>query len=363
MAAALGYHSGAMNLVQSFHRWSAPQRALTVVGYHRVTRNELAAEDSAPLGMFVTEETFGRQIEFLKANYEILGLPELQALCEAGRPLPRRACHITFDDGWRDNYTVAFPILRSQRVPATVLVVTDYIGTEKPFWYSRLIRLMRRGDRSRLRAEALRDERIPGAVRSEILRLAAAKGAISVRDVEPLIGLMTPLDMGTIDYLVAVMAQQVGMDQMEPAAERLMLNWGELKEMTQAGIAVGSKTCTLPLLPTLPLERARFELEESKRTIERQLGCPVTSFVFPHGAYTEALLDLAWGVGYRIVFLSSPVAPQSRGGRVFRCLCVHEGASTGSDGRFSPSLFAFGLSRVDELFVRNSSQVARTTRR
>lgn len=354
LIAGLGYHSGAVGLVQRIHRWTAPQRALTVVGYHRVTNGDLAAEDSAPLGMFVTEETFNRQIEFLKRHYEMLSFPELLAFCDARKPLPPRACHITFDDGWRDNYTVAFPILRAQRVPATVLVATDYVGTDKPFWYSRLIRLMRRGDRKRLTADTIRAVECPESVRSEILRLASVKGPLSVREVEPLIGLMTPLDSGTIDTVVAGLARLGGGDQVEVPAERLMLSWDELREMARSGITVGSKTCGLTMLTTLAPAQARFELEESKRIIERQLGAPVHSFVFPHGAYTEALLDLAWDVGYRIGFLSSPHTPRSGGGRVFRCLCVHEGVSTGADGRFSASLFALGLSRVDELLVRSS---------
>ncbi|MFZ5864001.1 MAG: polysaccharide deacetylase family protein [Nitrospirota bacterium] len=352
MAAAVGYHSGALNLVQQWHRRTNPDRALTVVGYHRVTKDIHADEDSAPLGMFVTEETFARQIEFLSARYRILGLPELQALCDAQRPLPPRACLITFDDGWRDNYTLAFPILRARSIPAVVLVATDYVGTEKPFWYSRLIRLLRRGRRSRVTADLLRDMSLPDAVRSELLTLGRIEGDLSARAIEPLIGLMSSLQMGTIDRLVAFLAQHLGEDQGARSDERLMLNWEELGEMACGGITVGSKTCALPMLTTLTAEQARFELEESKRVIEGRLGVPVLSFVFPHGAYTDALLTLAWDVGYRVVFLSSPRTPPAGKGRVFRCLCVHEGVSTGPDGRFSPGLFALGLSRVDELLAR-----------
>ena len=328
--------------------YNPTEGALTVVGYHRVTRGPLTEVDSAPLGMFVTERTFESQLEFLKTRYRVLHLSELLDICEKGRALPPRACLITFDDGWRDNYTVAFPLLRKYGLPATVLVATDYVGTKKPFWYSRLLRMIRVGNLTRLSSDLLSGYAEP--LRSELLRLRALGRPISVPDIDPLLNSMKALPLGVVDHLVSELGRHLTVDETALFPERLVLDWDEITEMAKVGVSFGSKTCSLQMLTVLSPQEARSELERSKQVLERRLGTAIDSLVFPHGAYTDQLVQMAWEVGYKLIFLSCPIATRWKEGRIFRCLCVHEGSSTGSGGRFSASLFSLNLSRMSELW-------------
>ena len=54
---------------------------------------------------------FRRQIEYLKTNFQIVTMEEVIAACFGEMDLPEKAMLLTFDDGYIDNYTFAFPIL------------------------------------------------------------------------------------------------------------------------------------------------------------------------------------------------------------------------------------------------------------
>lgn len=78
----------------------------------------------------VSPEIFESQIAFLKKNkYRVIPLGEVVMAIKEKRNLPKQSVVITFDDGYEDNYTNAFPILKQYGFPATIFVITDIIGT------------------------------------------------------------------------------------------------------------------------------------------------------------------------------------------------------------------------------------------
>jgi len=110
---------------------------LLVLTYHRIS-DELDIQDPLKVSM----ENFEKQILFLKENYSIISGEQLADIITNKRLFPPKACLITFDDGWRDNYTHAFPILKRYRVPAIIFISTDYIGTDKMFWHEKLKKIL-----------------------------------------------------------------------------------------------------------------------------------------------------------------------------------------------------------------------------
>jgi peptidoglycan/xylan/chitin deacetylase (PgdA/CDA1 family) len=78
--------------------------------------------------MTVREDVFEEQMAFLKRNgYRVITLDDLFDFLDRKRPIPRKSVVITFDDGWRSMYEIAYPILRRYGYPATLFVYTDLI--------------------------------------------------------------------------------------------------------------------------------------------------------------------------------------------------------------------------------------------
>ena len=88
----------------------------------------------------VTPSAFKAQMEFLyRNNYSVIKLEEFISCLTQKREIPRKSVVITFDDGYKNNYTNAFPVLKRYNFPATIFLATDYIGTNEVFpWFNGL---------------------------------------------------------------------------------------------------------------------------------------------------------------------------------------------------------------------------------
>lgn len=93
-----------------------------VLCYHSV--NDVPNDECDPLPVRLFEE----HLLHLKSNYDVISVDELVHGLYGGGPLPKRPVAITFDDGYVDNYTLAFPLLLKHRLPATVYLATSFIS-------------------------------------------------------------------------------------------------------------------------------------------------------------------------------------------------------------------------------------------
>jgi len=113
---------------------------LLVLMYHRVLPADHADRLIEQPGMYVSPQTLDLHLTVLKRHFPVVHLDEWLSAAQRGGPLPSRACALTFDDGWRDNFEHAFPVLLRHRAPATIFLVSSMTGTLRQFWPNRLAR-------------------------------------------------------------------------------------------------------------------------------------------------------------------------------------------------------------------------------
>jgi len=116
--------SSVTSLVYHGSRWAGLQdRGVRILCYHRVN-------DERQNYLTVSTPNFRAQMQFLKEEgYKTIDLNELIDL-EGQEEAPEKLIAITFDDGWRDNFTNAFPILKSFQFSATVFLITGEMGKD-----------------------------------------------------------------------------------------------------------------------------------------------------------------------------------------------------------------------------------------
>lgn len=248
--------------------------------YHRVLpSNDPRYVDEEP-GMVVTPETFRSHLRELKGIFEPLPLAEWLRRRKENRPLPTRACAVTFDDGWLDNYEFALPAIEAEQFPTTLFAVANMIGTTKQFWPNRLQRLMNNMDFNSASSS------------SQWLVGLDPPGHLDERERRArLIHACKQLPDHVLHERLTELEGELGLlENRQPA----LMDWDQLHTMVRSGyVEVGSHTCNhYRLIEGLDRETMAREIVESKRLLEERLNRRVDLFCYPNGDASEAAVKI-----------------------------------------------------------------------
>ncbi|MGH7495716.1 MAG: polysaccharide deacetylase family protein [bacterium] len=235
--------------------------------YHRVvTRDEGLIIDG------VTETDFRRHLEIIAKYFRVIPLEQLAQEVENDAVQKNTVC-ITFDDGYRDNYELAFPALQAYGLPATVFLATDFIGTGKILWHDQVLLAIRGTTRQQIEWPIATERKMILPLQYPAQRQQSAF---------QLLQMMKQLAPPQRDAQIAGLLEYTEVEP-ERASTRLMLDWDEVKQMDRQGISFGAHTLSHPILSLLNDEDVEEEVHGSKRTIEAKLGHSIGAFAYPNG--------------------------------------------------------------------------------
>lgn len=267
---------------------AASGRSLRVLTYHRVRDHRAGvADDLTEVERGVSLDVFDHQMQTLRTRFNLVGLDLVEAWLRSEAKLPARATLVTFDDGYRDLFDNALPILKKYSVPAVVFLPTGFVGTSRLFWWDALAISLRSLSRP-LDGERWIDEECSLIAARALRRVPLVGGTEKASQIETVTDELKDLAPGRVAALVEALWELAGSPRQD-VGTYATLSWDQVREMAESGISFGSHTADHVILTAVDLEEAEREIRDSRRTIESELKRPVTAFCYPSGAYSDGV--------------------------------------------------------------------------
>ncbi len=284
IAQALRY-SGSLSLIN--HGWWG-RRRLTVLAYHRITDVNAADFYGFAPNVSATVSDFEQQMNWVAENFNVISLEQLREYILKGTTLPPRPLLITFDDGYRDNYENAYPILKHKGFPAVIFTVTGRMDNPSPLWWD-------------ICAQTFRESDIEQADLPYI-----GKRQINEQSQQEFMEAVKKYPTAEIDSAIAQLCTALNVT---PEKKALFFSWDEVRELSENGVDCQPHTVTHPIMTRIPLEQRIEELKQSRDALQEHTGNIIDTFAYPNGTpvdYDKETVLALHELGYKMAVTLSP---------------------------------------------------------
>ncbi|HYS08657.1 MAG TPA: polysaccharide deacetylase family protein [Myxococcales bacterium] len=334
-AAALALHySGAREFLSAVQRRAVGGRRVLILSYHRVVKDFDEEEKRSLFSLNIEQQTFRRHLEVLQESHDIVSLEDALTVLNGTRQAARDVATITFDDGYRDVYAHAFPVMRDLRVPGVIYVPSGFAGTERRLGHDRLFAALRR-----MRERGLGP-------------MAVGVGNPGERWLIDVLGGNPPLEVA-LERLIAryptpgllrladALEDRLDLACHRPPEGELPLSWEMLREMDAYGILTGAHTAEHTVLTHQRLDDARREIAQCKAVLERGVRKPVRHFAYCNGYYSAGVAQALKAEGF-VSAVTTEDMPNAPGIDPFalKRKVLWEASSAGILGFYSKALIA-----------------------
>jgi peptidoglycan/xylan/chitin deacetylase (PgdA/CDA1 family) len=281
--------------INNIFRRFVDNKDVLILMYHRIL-NRNTHDGLLQDAMYVNYDTFERHIDYVRKKYNLVSLeticnlPDKKVHKKTNKPL----CCITFDDGWKDFYDYAFPVMKKYNAYGTVFLPTNYIGTNKQLWTELLADII-----ICIKNKGLIQKQfnVTGNLFIDIENIGGPIG----QWYEDAILRLKAIPMEEIYNILWRLADKWKIDINCP--RRSFLSWEEVKEIRDSGImSFGSHTHNHKILTTLCEDAIRDELMVSKNILidKGVVSETFIPFAYPNGNHTERIAKLVEEAGYSL---------------------------------------------------------------
>ena len=259
------YYSGIIFILNKFHR----EKTVRFLMYHKVKY-----------------KNFEQQMAYLTNNFEVINPLSAVERIKKG-VVSGKEIVITFDDGLKNTYINAYPILKKLRIPATLFLTTGYIGTSNLSWWNSISIFL----------GSCTIEQLKLIIPLNKKTFSSYKLAKYKRCPQKLIDVLKNCDDKTRVIIVNRITKPIHNKLENIEYDNLFISWKEVYEMSGV-FNFGAHTHTHPILTKCSIHKAKNEIIKSKKIIKRKLGIVAKGFCYPNGNFNIKIINLVTSLGF-----------------------------------------------------------------
>jgi len=290
------YYSGLLHLLVVGLTKLNKNHCAVILFYHRFSTGSLDSD----LLPYLDIGEFEKQMRHVKRWYSVTSMDEVDKRLKSGENFPLASVVITIDDGYLNNYKLAYPVLKKLNLPAIIYLATGFIGTKNGLWVDDLADI--------LLSTKLKSFCFPELFGDEVLDISTRR-----KEMETLTKLYEEIVQLEHNKKILIMRKLSNVleenEVRRDNGERKMLNWDEVIEMSKNHISFGAHTVSHPTLSKMELSEAKREIFESKVAIEARIGGKLIHFAIPNGKvedFNEELKRYCGEIGISTVVSTEP---------------------------------------------------------
>ena len=245
-----------------------------VLLYHGVHADDLPKDGRNSSGKHISRKRFSDHMQFISENFPLVSMREIAAAHRGDGSLDPDSVAVTFDDGFLNNYTEAWPVIEKYRVPVTIYLATGFIGTRRVIWTDQIETAILNTPETELRINldgrtqiyALVDEDARIAALSEVKGHCKAM-AYDIKD-------------AVVNQICAELGAQF--DPSDPLCA--FLDWDQVRQMSQSDwVDFGAHTVDHVSLTKVPYQTMRAQIDRSLDDLQQELNGACPFFSYPEG--------------------------------------------------------------------------------
>ena len=278
----------ALHLEKLFSSLSIHNRL--ILCYHGVVDTP---QHNISLGPISTKQ-FAQHLSYFKENFDVVSQDIIIDMYRSNFIPQKKTIAITFDDGYENNYTNAYPLLKKFNFPSTMYIIAQCIEDEnKLAWFDYFDFIKNDIDITKIDFGKLKTKVPPNK--------------------SQLRSLIKSLNIDKRNILFEELKKQVNLDAYTKKYSRnhwKLMNSKEVRFLFDSGLVeIGSHSYNHPNLGLINIDDAKKEIIRSKEMIESIIQAKVNSIAFPDGSYSSEVKKACLDAGYKNLLAVGPLPP------------------------------------------------------
>ncbi|NUP10616.1 MAG: polysaccharide deacetylase family protein [Polyangiaceae bacterium] len=273
---------------------------LTTLCYHRTAEQATSGDDLDGEIIDATPAQFDQQMKFLSEHFNFVGVDEVVDFVEGRGKLPMNPVLVTFDDGYKECFTLSLPILKRYGARGTFFISTQHMTERRMFWWDRFNWIVRHTTTDQIRLVYPRELVLDVADEQQKRRTHQTLTTL----VKQTVGLNLDRFMEELETAAGCSLPR---DEERKMVDRALMSWAEVEHLSSAGMSVGSHSFSHRVLQTVEPKDLDVELGGSRRELEERLGRAIRTIAYPVGyplgtneTVRRAVRDAGYSLGFTV---------------------------------------------------------------